>query len=122
VKTLVFVVLASLALSAQDQPRPQHNFFDSENKKLFLSVAAARSFDCISTWHARANGGSEVLLTNSLVDNKPAFAAFSAAMVGANVAAAALLHRTGHHRSERVLSYVHASAVGVTDFHNFRVH
>ena len=121
-KTLLFVLLSGAILAAQDQPRPTHKFFDSENKKLFLSVAAARSFDCISTWHARSLGGSEVLLTNSLVDNKPAFAAFSAAMVGADVAAAALLHRFGHHRSERVLSYLHAGAVGATDIHNFQVH
>lgn len=122
-KTFLFVILFSAAVSAQDRPsHPSHKFFDQQNKTLFLSVAAVRSFDCISTWHARSNGGTEALLTNSLVDNRAGFAAFSAAMVGANVAAAALLHATGHHRVERLISYVHASAVGVTDVHNFGVH
>lgn len=122
-KTLLFVILVSATVAAQDRPsHPVHKFFDSQNKTLFLSVAAARSFDCVSTWHARANGGTEALLTNSLVDNRPAFAAFSAAMVGADIGAAALLHATGHHRTERWLSYVHASAVSITDVHNFRVH
>lgn len=122
-KTFLFVILFSAALAAQDRPSPpSHKFFDRENKTLFLGVAAVRSFDCISTWHARSNGGTEALLTNGLVDNRPGFAAFSAAMVGANVAAAALLHATGHHRAERFVSYLHVSAVGVTDVHNFRVH
>ena len=61
----------------------------------------------------------EERMGNAFVDNRPTFIAFSAGMVGAHIGAAYLLHRTGHHKAERWLSYIHIGAVGATAIHNF---
>jgi hypothetical protein len=61
----------------------------------------------------RRRGRNEILLTNEVVDNKPAFAAIEAAGALTSVGISYLFHRKGHHRLERWTSYVH---LGVTTF------
>lgn len=122
----------------------QHRFFDKQNIALFSAVAAVRIADMDSTWRFRSihcqhyptrvvNGimefpftacgpsANEVMLSNSFVDNKPAFAAYSLGMVGAHVVSSYFLHRTGHHRLERWSAIVHIAYMGAWNVHNYQV-
>ncbi|MBI3663778.1 MAG: hypothetical protein HY234_12120 [Acidobacteria bacterium] len=90
-----------------------HRFWDRRNSWLFASVAASRALDFHSTGNMRRRGRNEILLTNEVVDNKPAFAAIEAAGALTSVGLSYLFHRTNHHRLERWVSYLH---VGVCTF------
>ncbi len=92
---------------------PTHRFWDKRNAWLFAGVAASRALDFHSTGNMRRRGRNEILLTNEVVDNKPAFAAIEAAGAFTSVGISYLFHRKNHHRLERWVSYVH---IGVTTF------
>jgi hypothetical protein len=86
-----------------------HRFWDRENELLFAGVAASRALDYSSTLNMRRRGRQEILLTNDVVDNHPAFAIIEAAGTGVSLGAAYLFHRYGHHKLERWTSIVHIS-------------
>jgi hypothetical protein len=90
-----------------------HRFWDKENDWLFAGIGITRALDFASTANFRARGRQEILLTNSVVDNKPLFAAIEIAATGASIGVSYIFHRTGHHRLERWVSFVH---IGVTGF------
>ncbi len=96
-----------------------HRFWDKTNLELFSGVAAVRAFDFTSTQHFRERGHNEVLLSNSIVDNKPLYASIEGAGVAASIGLAYYLHRTGHHRLERWTSIVHIGVASVGDVHNY---
>jgi hypothetical protein len=90
-----------------------HRFWDKRNAWLFAGVAASRALDFHSTGNMRRRGRNEILLTNEIVDNKPAFVAIEAAGALTSVGISYLFHRKNHHKLERWVSYVH---IGVTTF------
>jgi hypothetical protein len=92
-------------------PYAEHRFWDKENDWLFAGVGASRTFDYFSTLNMRRRGRQEILLTNDLVDNHPAFAAIEAAGTGISIGVSYLFHRYGHHRLERWVSVVD---IGIT--------
>ncbi len=92
---------------------PAHRFWDKQNAWLFSGVAASRALDFHSTGNMRRRGRDEILLTNDVVDNKPAFAAIEVAGALTSVGVSYLFHRAGHHKLERWVSYLH---IGVTSF------
>ena len=96
-----------------------HRFFDRTNLLLFAGVAAVRALDYTSTQHFRSLGNNEVLLTNSIVDNKPLFAGIEVAGTALSIGAAWWLHRTGHHKLERWISVVHIAVGTFGDAHNY---
>ncbi len=75
------------------QPSSPHRFWDKRNAWLFAGVAASRALDFHSTGNMRRRGRNEILLTNEIVDNKPAFAAIEAAGTLASVGISYLFHR-----------------------------
>ena len=89
----------------------EHRFWDQKNAWLFVGVGASRTLDYFSTLNLRRRGDQEVLLTNDIVDNHPAFAAIEAAGTGVSIGASYLFHRYGHHKLERWTSIVH---IGLT--------
>ncbi len=93
----------------QQQLAPPHRFFDKKNNWLFAGAFMARSLDFASTLNMRARGRDEILLTNDIVDNEPAFALVEIGGVALNVGLAYWLHRKNHHKLERWLSIVHIS-------------
>jgi hypothetical protein len=102
--------------AAKQPPAPpagQHRFWDKQNAWLFAGVAASRALDFHSTGNMRRRGNNEILLTNAVVDNKPAFAAIEAAAAATSVGLSYLLHRKNHHKLERWVSRVH---IGVATF------
>jgi len=96
---------------------PAHRFWDQQNAWLFAGVAASRALDFHSTGNMRRRGRKEILLTNDVVDNKPAFVAIEAAGALTSVGISYLFHRTNHHKLERWVSYLH---IGVTTFGGVR--
>jgi hypothetical protein len=96
-----------------------HRFFDRTNVVLFTAVAAVRALDFTSTEHFRKLGDNEVLLTNSIVDNKPLFAGIEVGGAALSIGVAYWLHRTGHHSLERWVSAVHIGVGAVGDIHNY---
>jgi hypothetical protein len=100
-------------------PEETHHFFDRTNVMLFAGVAAVRTLDYTSTRHFRSQGNNEVMLTNSIVDNKPLFTGIEVAGTALSIGVAYWLHRTGHHKLERWVSIVHIGAGAVGDIHNY---
>ena len=97
--------------------QPVHRFWDKQNAWLFAGVAASRALDFHSTGNMRRRGRKEILLTNDVVDNKPAFVAIEAAGALTSVGISYLFHRSNHHKLERWVSYLH---IGVTTFGGVR--
>jgi hypothetical protein len=87
----------------------QQRFWDRESLWLFAGVGAARTLDYFSTLNMRRRGRQEILLSNDVVDNHPAFATIEAAATGASLGASYLFHRYGHHKLERWTSFLHIS-------------
>jgi hypothetical protein len=100
-------------------PKSAHRFFDKTNLTLFAGVAAVRTLDYTSTQHFRRLGNKEVLLTNSIVDNRPLFAGIEVAGTALSIGAAYWLHRTGHHKLEQWVSIVHIGVGAGGDAHNY---
>jgi hypothetical protein len=98
-------------------PPPAHRFWDKQNAWLFAGVAASRALDFHSTGNMRRRSRDEILLTNDVVDNKPAFAAVEAAGALTSVGISYLFHRRNHHKLERWVSYLH---IGATTFGGVR--
>jgi hypothetical protein len=78
----------------------EHNFWDKENDWLFAGVAAARTLDYFSTLNMRRRGRQEILLTDAVVDDHPAFAVIEAATTGASIGLSYAFHYYGHHKLE----------------------
>ena len=98
---------------------PEHKFWDKENDLLFAGVGAARMLDYASTRHFRDQGNNEVLLTNSVVDNRPLFVGIELAGTAASIGVSYLCHRTGHHTLERWVSIVHIGVAVGGSIHNY---
>jgi len=92
--------------SAQDGSN--HGFWDRENVALFSWVGASRALDYSSTLNMRRRGRQEILLTNDIVDQHPAFAAIEAGGTAVSIGASYLFHRYQHHRLEHWTSIIHA--------------
>jgi len=104
---------------AQSQAPQPHKFWDAENIYLFTGVGAVRALDYASTRHLRDQGDYEVLLSNSIVDNRPLFVGIEVAGTAASIGVSYLLHRTGHHRLERWVSLAHIGAGVGGSIHNY---
>jgi hypothetical protein len=87
--------------------RETHRFWDKENDWLFAGVGASRTLDYFSTLNFRRRGRQEILLTNDLVDDHPAFAAVETGATGLSIGVSYIFHRYGHHKLERWTSFVH---------------
>jgi hypothetical protein len=117
------------ALPEKPQPRraeaqnpaadSSHRFWDRRNVWLFSGVAAMRAVDYHSTGNMRRRGRDEILLTNSVVDSKPAFAAIQAGAVLTSVGLSYLFHRTRHHKLERWVSILHIGVAGFGAVRNY---
>lgn len=111
-KTLVLFFLCvvpcvAVAEPLPDSPRPkpvvsdgeyQHRFWDRTTKIQLVGMAAAGGMDMGQTCQFLANGQHEWNLTQSCGKNVAITAGFDSAALGA----AWLLHRTHHHKLERI--------------------
>jgi hypothetical protein len=102
---LAMLLLCGIAL-AQDLAdiHPRHGFWDTTNKALFLSHAGLESVDFGITHRNLSDGGQEMdSMARALCQSGTAGQAvfFGGRMAGV-LAISYLLHRTGHHRLERM--------------------
>jgi hypothetical protein len=104
---------------AQEASAERHRFWDPTNRWLFAGVLAVRAADFASTRNMRARGRDEILLTNDVVDNIPAFVAIELGATACSIGVSYWLHRTGHHALERWVSIVHISAGGFGAVRNY---
>jgi hypothetical protein len=110
---------AKAKTSTSPQNQPSHKFWDKENDFLFAGVGAARMLDYASTRHFRDQGDNEVLLTNTIVDNRPLFVGIELAGTAASIGVSYLFHRTGHHTLERWVSIGHIGIGVGGSIHNY---
>lgn len=96
-----------------------HVFWDRNNALLFSGVAAFRALDYTSTRNMRDRGRQEILLTNSVVDNRPLFIGIEAAATGLSMGLSYVMHRAGHHKIERLISVGHMSGAAFGDARNY---
>ena len=97
---------------------PEHKFWDTENRALFLTAAALNGADFAVTRANLQSGGQEL---NPVVRifgrSTPGLALNFAGETVAVVSMSYLFHKTGHHRVERIVSAVNISAsVGAVSF------
>ena len=96
-----------------------HAFWDHKNTWLFSGVAVFRVLDYTSTRNMRDRGRQEILLTNWVVDNKPLFIGIEAAATGLSIGLSYVMHRTAHHKVERLISIAHISGAAFGDARNY---
>jgi hypothetical protein len=109
---------AAAALAQKPVP-PRHAFWDRKNGWLFAGVAAFRALDYASTRNMRDRGRQEILLSNAVVDNRPLFIGIEAAATGLSLGLSYAMHRTGHHKLERLVSIGHISGAAFGDARNY---
>jgi len=81
----------------------QHNFFDEKNRLLFSTVAMFSAADFGVTHMNLSNGGRELNpVVRPFTGSTAALATNFAGQTAGVVAISYLLHKTGHHRLERV--------------------
>jgi hypothetical protein len=108
-RIVILLMLCVSTLSGNelpDMPAPKviitkpviHPFLDRPNKVEIIAIAGLWTFDMGQTCHNLAHGGRENYLTQSCGSNIAITAGVNAGTVGL----AWLLHRTGHHKLERL--------------------
>jgi hypothetical protein len=97
----------------------EHRFWDTTNDLLFAGIAASRTLDYFSTLNMRHRGRQEILLTNDVVDNHPAFVAIEVAGTATSIGVSYLFHRYGHHKLERWTSIVHIGLATTGSVRNY---
>ena len=81
----------------------QHNFWDGKNRFLFSTVAMFSGADFAVTHMNLANGGRELNpLVRPFTGSTPALAANFAGQTAGVIAVSYLLHKSGHHKLERM--------------------
>jgi hypothetical protein len=93
-----------------------HRFWDRENRLFFLAVGALSTADFAVTRDNLANGGRELNpLVRPFAGSTAGLAASFSAQTAGVIGISYMLHRTGHHRLERItpLLNIAGSAVAV---------
>lgn len=103
---LVLVLLVSSRSNGQNLPAAPspHKFWDTANKTLFASHAVLEGLDFGITHHNLGDGGREMdALARPLCESgTPGQLVFFGGRMAGVVAISYLLHKTGHHKLERV--------------------
>lgn len=95
-----------------EAPRP-HRFWDSENRALFATVAAGGAADFCVTRANLASGGKELNpVTRIFSGSTPGLAVNFSLETGSIIGVSYLLHKTGHHKLERIASVLNIGASG----------
>ena len=102
------------------RPAPPHHFLDGPN---ILSIGASiglMAADVATTQRAlRVPGAHEV---NPLARNQSALIGLKVGSVGAGIVIAYALHKSGHHKAERVIPMLFSIPSGVAAIHNAGIH
>ena len=89
----------------------RHAFWDRDNVMLFTAVGAAATADFFVTKQNLASGGKELNpITRVFAGSTPALAANFAGETAGSIALSYFFHKKGHHRLERMTSFVNVGA------------
>lgn len=89
----------------------EHGFWDRQNRTLFAMNAALAGADFATTRRNLNHNGTELNpVTRLLSGSTPGLAANFAMETGGVIGVSFLFHKTGHHKLERMTSYVNLSA------------
>jgi hypothetical protein len=89
----------------------EHRFWDCQNGRLFAMNAALAGADFAITRRNLNDNGKELNpLTRMLTGSTPGLATNFAMETGGVIGASYLFHKTGHHKLERMTSYVNLGA------------
>jgi len=89
------------------KPVGEHRFWDRENRILFSVAGGLAVADFCVTRANLANGGKELNpVTRVFSGSTPGLAGNFALETGGLISVNYLLHKTGHHKLERITSYV----------------
>jgi hypothetical protein len=89
----------------------EHRFWDRQNRMLFAMNAAMAGADFAITRRNLNHNGKELNpLTRGLSGSTPGLAANFAMETGGVIGVSYLFHKTGHHKLERMTSYVNLGA------------
>jgi len=109
VRTITPALLVSVP--ALEEKPLEHGFWDRENRTLFAMNAALAGADFATTQRNLNHNGKELNpLTRMLSSSTPGLAANFAMETGGVIGVSYLFHKTGHHKLERMTSYVNLSA------------
>jgi hypothetical protein len=119
---MLLVLLGSFGASAQtlpDAPKPQHGFFDKKNVTFIAVSAAAISADGLTTRQNNADGFGEINpLASPFVHSNGKAALYFGGSQAAVIGGMYLLHRTHHHKLERILPLAVTGVEGFWTIHN----
>ena len=102
---------SSMIVEPASRPQiPAHRFWDRTNVLLFSGISVFRGLDYASTRNMQARGREEILLPDDVVNNSAGFASLEAAASATSIGLSYWMHRTGHHKLERLVSMVNIGA------------
>ena len=113
---LPIVVLLFTSLAHAQTP---HRFLDKANAILHTASAAAMVADLATTEQALSRPGTREL--NPLGQTRGERIGLKVAGFGAELALSYALHRTGHHKAERMIPVIFGSISGAAAIHNTEV-
>ena len=100
--------------------KPTHKFFDTQNVFAFGLGGLMMVMDIASTRRALQIPGAHE--ANPLMGNSGVAVALKAGLFGGSMAITYALHRSGHHRMERVLPFIAGAPSLAASIHNFGIH
>jgi hypothetical protein len=101
-----FAIVAA-PIDAQPKAKESHRFWDRENRVLFAAVGAAATADFFTTHSNLASGGRELNpITRVFAGNTATLATNFGLETAGMIGISYLFHKTGHHRLERIASFV----------------
>ncbi len=103
-----------------EQPAPAHRFLDARNIALQSINAIMLGADVVSTKRAlQAPGAREA---NPLAQSQAALLTLKFAGVGAGWGIAYAMHKSGHHRAERLIPLIFGAPSAIASIHNNGIH
>jgi hypothetical protein len=101
-------------------PPPVHRFLDGKNVGLQALNAAIMAVDLATSRRALQLPGTHE--ANPLMQSPGAMVAVKLAAVGAGLGISYAMHRTGHHRAERLVPVLFGIPSGIAAIHNAGIH
>ena len=99
-----------------EKPAPVHHFWDSANVGLHAISVALLTADVATTQRALQLPGAHEM--NPLAQSQGALMVLKIAGVGAGIGISYMLHKSGHHKMERVIPLMMGVPSGLAAAHN----
>lgn len=122
---IVFSLVPSISMAAdpaviRSPAVKAHRFIDAQNIAVFSITAMIMAADIATTRRALEVPGTRE--ANPLMRNQAAAIAMKTATVGAGIGIAYMLHKSGHHRAERMIPMYMGVPSGIAAIHNASIH